>query len=254
MGGDGFRFPALRGGQLDGLPEGLFGFAQTTQYHLHISHGKGAGNYKHLVAQSLHVLHPGVHGPEGGFQIAGGPMGKSQRDGGLGTEVKIVLGDELNGQFGVFHRCRPGCPVFGRYWRGSGQWSLVGTATHPDPSRQPGRARRFAGGFHSPPVRRHPKKPIQAGHITRAGSKRPHRAVSSPSQARRRSGNCVPCPARPLRPGAPPAQNRRPPGRGGRLRPGRSLASYHCAGAQVVFGKFPVDCPRRWRSKSPKRW
>ena len=27
-----------------------------------------------------------------------------QRDGGLGAEVKIILGDELNGQLGVFHR------------------------------------------------------------------------------------------------------------------------------------------------------
>ena len=88
---------------MEGLPEGLFGFTQATQYNLHISHGKGAGNHKHLVAQSLHVLHPGAHGLEGGFQVAGGPMGEFQRDGGLGAEVKIVLGDELKGQFGVFH-------------------------------------------------------------------------------------------------------------------------------------------------------
>ena len=104
MGGNQFRFLAQRGGLLDGLPEGLFGFTQATQCHLHIRHGKGAGNHKHLVAQSLHVVHPGVHGSQGGFQVAGGPMGEFQRDDGLGAAVKIVLGDELKGQFGVFHR------------------------------------------------------------------------------------------------------------------------------------------------------
>ena len=41
---------------------------------------------------------------EAGFQVAAGPVGEFQRDGGLGAAVNIILGDELKGQFGVFHR------------------------------------------------------------------------------------------------------------------------------------------------------
>ena len=92
MGGNHFRFLTKRLSLLYGLSKGLFGFAQTTQYHLHISHNESAGNHIHMIAQFLHVLHPGMHGLQRGFHFANGPSGKPQCDGSLGASKRSFSG------------------------------------------------------------------------------------------------------------------------------------------------------------------
>jgi hypothetical protein len=96
MGGDSFSFRAERASLLNGLLQGIFSFPQAPQYHFHIRHGKRAGDHKLLVPQSLHVFYPDVHGLQGSLQITRCPVCHPQRDEGLGKELRILLGDELN--------------------------------------------------------------------------------------------------------------------------------------------------------------
>ncbi len=104
MGGNHLRFLTKRLSLLQGLSESLFGFAQVPQDHLHISYNEGAGNHIHLIAQFLHVIHPGAHGLQRGFHVAGSPVSKPEGDGSLCAEVKIIIRNDLNGQLGIFHR------------------------------------------------------------------------------------------------------------------------------------------------------
>ena len=115
-------------------------------------------------------LHPSVHGPDGDFQVAAGPVGEFQRDDSLGAAVNIILGNELKGQFGVFHRVGQVALHLGVVGAGQGNVPRQGLELRLVRCASQGAARRFAGGFRSFPAPRHPKRPSQAGRTTRAGS------------------------------------------------------------------------------------
>ena len=79
-------------------------FAETPQRNQDVRQGKGAGNDKNEVARLLHTIHPITQGRAGGLQVSACPVGDLQHDRSLGAPEKVIFRDELERQFGIFHR------------------------------------------------------------------------------------------------------------------------------------------------------